>query len=109
MQELILKFLTENPDALIPIISEYANKYKGVLYALCSELFSVYKDFVNNDEYFKIAAEKSFKDYASLVNAGFTTEQAMDIILREKNQSSRNIAKSINSLTATLQKAQKNM
>ena len=69
------------------------------MYALCSELFTVYKDFVNNDEYFKTIAEKSFKEYAYLVRAGFTAEQAMDIILREKNQSYHNIAKSINSLT----------
>ena len=109
MQELILKLLAENPDALTPIISEYANKYKGILYALCSELFTVYKDFVNNAEYFETIAEKSFREYASLMNAGFTAEQAMDIILREKNHSYRNIAKSINSLTETLQKTTKNM
>ena len=92
MSEMILKLLKENPEMVMPVIKEMINKYKPLVYELGNELLNVYKDYANNDEYFKTAAQVNYKMYKELVDAGFTDEQAFTLILDRNTRMEKHMA-----------------
>lgn len=49
------------PEMLVPVIKEYINKYKPVVYDLLQEIVEVYKDYSNNTEYPAIVAKTKKK------------------------------------------------
>lgn len=65
-------------------ISSLFESYKPIIYTVCKEFFDLYKDLVNNDEYYDVLALGDWKRYSALHKAGFTEEQAMQIIITEK-------------------------
>lgn len=57
----ILELLMSKPEMLVPVIKEYINKYKPVVYDLLQEIVEVYKDYSNNTEYPAIVAKTKKK------------------------------------------------
>lgn len=53
----ILELLMSKPEMLAPVIKEYINKYKPMVYDLAQEVVEVYKDYSNNTEYPTIVAK----------------------------------------------------
>ena len=96
MEEL-LKQLLATPEGISVIIAQY----KPMAYAICKELFDIYKDLVNNDEWFVVNAKYDKKRFDALVNEGFTEEQAMQIIIT-KMQEFKNSAKKTSSASVKL-------
>ena len=47
----ILELLGSNPELIVPVVKEYINKYKPVVYDLAQELVEIYKDYSNKTEY----------------------------------------------------------
>ncbi len=99
-KELISAFkeVFENPNfaASIPVVFE---TYKPLLYSVCSEVFNIYKDYVNNDEVYDVWSNKLWNTYDALVNKGFTKTQAFQILLNDitnTNNIVRNMSSSIN-------------
>lgn len=80
----ILDLLLKDPDASKVIVSSAIERYKPLLYSICGELFGIYKDLVNNDEYYNTMALYDKKKLDALVNVGFSRDEAMDIIIVEK-------------------------
>lgn len=76
MEEL-LKGLLSSPEGVKAIVQQY----KPLLYSVCGELFGMYKDLVDNDEYYEVNAANKRRQFNALIKQGFTEEQAMEIVL----------------------------
>lgn len=96
--ELILKLLGENPNMLVPIAKEYIEKYKPIVYGLAQELVEVYKDYSNNTEYPATVAKVKKNMYDAYVNAGFTEDQALALMINDNIQ----LMKSIKQVTGSV-------
>ena len=110
MMELIKFFLTEKrdgesiEDTILRVIQENVSKYKPLIYNVLLEGFNVYKDFTGNDEYFEQRAKGKWGMFDSYVKAGFTREEAMQIMLNSKGLQGE-VVGAINSITSGMAKA----
>lgn len=80
--EKLIKALMKHPELASEIINSLVQKYKPAMYATGSELLNIYKDLVNNDEYFETVAGFQKKIYDAYVSAGFSETQAMTLLLQ---------------------------
>ena len=80
----LLKAILTSPDAL----AESMEQYKPIVYAICNQIFSFYRDFVNNDEYYKCNALNNWKTYKAHIDAGFSEEQAFLLMIRNAETAS---------------------
>lgn len=90
--------LLKNPEEIKALITLAVSVLKPVLYHGCSEGMAMYKDYVANDEWKALVAENKFKIYQSYINAGFTEEQAMSLLLTETHEAvmrAHNMTKSV--------------
>lgn len=94
----ILELLMSKPEMLAPIIKEYINKYKPMVYDLAQEVVEVYKDYSNNTEYPTIVAKTKKNMYDAYVSVGFTEDQALALMINDNIQLMKNI-KQISSST----------
>lgn len=81
MNTKMLDAVLENPEIAKVMMKEVVAQYKPLLYSVLGELFEVYKDYANNTEYFKTSAKVRRNQFEALINAGFTEEQAMVIMI----------------------------
>ena len=91
--EKILEFLMENPDVVMPVVKEYINKYKPVVYELAQEVVEICKDYSNNTEYPAVVAKTKKNMYDAYVNVGFTEDQALALMIHDNIQLMKNIKK----------------
>ena len=105
--EEILKAILNSPEGANTLIAELVKQYKPVAYAVLSELFGVYKDWVNNQDYFETEAKFTWNRFKALTNCGFTQDQAMAIILKEDRQFEQQIAKNTASVAKSTEKISK--
>lgn len=94
----ILELLMSKPEMLVPIIKEYINKYKPMVYDLAQEAVEVYKDYSNNTEYPAIVSKTKKNMYDAYVSVGFTEEQALALMINDNIQLMKNM-KQISSTT----------
>lgn len=80
----LLNAILTSPDAL----AESMEQYKPIIYAICNQVLSVYRDFVNNDEYYKCNALNNWKTYKAHIDAGFSEEQAFLLMIRNAETAS---------------------
>lgn len=80
MEEL-LKALLSSPEGISAIVSQY----KPLFYAVCKEIWSIYKDLVNNEEYYAVSAQAKKKSFDALVNVGFSESQALALMINDVN------------------------
>lgn len=100
----LLELLTASPEIANGIITGAVEKYKPILYMVLRECFNVYKDLVNNDEYFAVSAKYDRKKFDALLNEGFTEDQALSIMLYEAKQLKESARKSSGSSSVKLNK-----
>lgn len=81
MEEL-LKALLSSPEGISAVVSQY----KPLLYAVCKEIWSMYKDLVNNEEYYAVSAQAKKKSFDALVNVGFSESQALALMINDVNK-----------------------
>ena len=105
--EEILKAILNSPEEANAIFAELVKQYKPVAYAVLGELFGVYKDWVNNQDYFGTEAKFTWNRFKALTNCGFTQDQAMAIILKEDRQFEQQIAKNTASVAKSTEKISK--
>ena len=94
----ILELLMSKPEMLAPIIKEYINKYKPMVYDLAQEAVEIYKDYSNNTEYPTVVAKTKKNMYDAYVSVGFTEDQALALMINDNIQLMKNI-KQISSST----------
>lgn len=83
---------------LAPVIKEYINKYKPMVYDLAQEVVEVYKDYSNNTEYPTIVAKTKKNMYDAYVSVGFTEDQALALMINGNIQLMKNIKQISNSV-----------
>ena len=76
-----LSFLLNNKELSEEAIAALVGKLKPLLYSVAQEGFNVYKDVVDNDEYFRKMAQMKKKTYDAYCQEGFSPEQAMVLLL----------------------------
>ncbi|WP_304576905.1 hypothetical protein [Romboutsia ilealis] len=86
------------PEILVPVIKEYINKYKPMVYDLAQEAVEIYKDYSNNTEYPTVVAKTKKNMYDAYVSVGFTEDQALALMINDNIQLMKNI-KQISSST----------
>ena len=77
----LLPLLMGDPESQETAVKDLVAKYKPIIYTVVNEVFGVYKDLVTNEEWFAQTAQMKWKTYKALVDAGFTSEQAMAFML----------------------------
>ena len=86
------------PEMFVPVIKEYINKYKPMVYDLAQEVVEIYKDYSNNTEYPTVLAKTKKNMYDAYVSVGFTEDQALALMINDNIQLMKNI-KQISSST----------
>lgn len=94
----ILELLMSKPEMFVPVIKEYINKYKPMVYDLAQEVVEIYKDYSNNTEYPTVVAKTKKNMYDAYVSVGFTEDQALALMINDNIQLMKNI-KQISSST----------
>ena len=77
----LLELILSNPDLANTTVNTLFEKYKPLIYSVARQLLEVYEDFVNNDEFYSVAALANWKRFNSLTRVGFTEDQAMSIMM----------------------------
>lgn len=98
--EEILKVLMENPESVGVIVKTYITKYKEPMYDILKELMVIMKDYSKNTEYPAICAKIKKNTYDAYVNAGFTEDQALALMINDNIRLMENIKKSSNRVSA---------
>lgn len=94
----ILELLMSKPEMFVPVIKEYINKYKPMVYDLAREVVEIYKDYSNNTEYPTVVAKTKKNMYDAYVSVGFTEDQALALMINDNIQLMKDI-KQISSST----------
>lgn len=89
----LLETLLSSPETSSALIGTIVDQYKPFVYAVAKEGLKVYKDFANNKEYFETKAIAKKNEFDAYVNAGFTEEQAMSMLLTAMHQQQEMIQK----------------
>lgn len=92
--ETILRLLMENPENLGEVVKSYIVKYKEPVYDVLKELMVIAKDYSENTEYPAICAKIKKNTYDAYVNAGFTEDQALALMINDNIRLMENIKKS---------------
>lgn len=94
----ILELLGSNPELIVPVVKEYINKYKTVVYDLAQEVVEIYKDYSNNTEYPAVVARTKKNMYDAYVSVGFTEDQALALMINDNIQLMKNVKQMSNSV-----------
>ena len=94
----ILELLMSKPEMFVPVIKEYINKYKPMVYDLAQEVVEVYKDYSNNTEYPTVVAKTKKNMYDAYVSVGFTEDQALALMINDNIQLMKNVKQMSNSV-----------
>lgn len=94
----ILELLMSKPEMFVPVIKEYINKYKPMVYDLAQEVVEIYKDYSNNTEYPTVVAKTKKNMYDAYVSVGFTEDQALALMINDNIQLMKNIKQISNSV-----------
>jgi len=96
----VINSLMENPKEAEELLKCIIKEYKPLLYTVCNEILEIYKDFAENIDYPATVAKSRMNMYKAYVDAGFSDNQAMALLLQDIKmlkdnikQSSKNINK----------------
>ncbi|GLB26515.1 hypothetical protein LXJ15735_27560 [Lacrimispora xylanolytica] len=87
----ILELLMSNPDLIMPVVKEYIEKYKPMVYSLVQEMVEVYKDYSNNTDFPAVVAKTKKNMYDAYVGVGFTEDQSLALMINDNIQLMKNI------------------
>ena len=103
----LLGLATSNPEMIPTVVHILIEKYKPIVYGVMNELLVILEDYANNKKIQEINATADRNKYNAYVSAGFTEDQAFDLLMRDAHQSNK-LAKEISKLTQQIMVATKN-
>lgn len=77
-----MEIIKTNPELIPVIVKTAVEKYKPIVYACLGELVGIYKDYVNNTEYFALCAQEKKNIYDAYIKVGFSDEQAFAFMMK---------------------------
>lgn len=84
MKELMkLIEMLKNPKELNEFLTMIVETAKPILYHAGAEYAGIYKDYVNNEEWRNLRAKEKYLIFKAYMDAGFTEDQAMSLLLTE--------------------------
>lgn len=86
MTEKLVNTILKDPELGTELLKKLVEKYKPMAYEMCGLVFDVYKDFSKNEEYPAVVAKIQRNKYEAYINAGFTSDQAMALLLSDNIQ-----------------------
>lgn len=89
-EELIKTFI-ENPEVGLAVVKTLVDKYKPTVYEVGNMIMEVYKDFANNTEYPATVAKVKKNMYDAYIEAGFSEDQALALMINDNIQLMNNI------------------
>lgn len=72
-------------DSLIMLVQKF-DEIKPVFYDLGGKVLDVMKDLTNNKDYFDTLAKYDYEYFDSLINFGFTREEAIRLVISNKQK-----------------------
>lgn len=90
MNELITTFM-ESPESGFALLKATVENYKPMVYELGNIVLDIYKDFSDNQEYFKTVAKVKKNMYDAYVAVGFNEDQALALMINDNIQLMENI------------------
>lgn len=89
----IIEAFMEDPEAGFTLLKLLIEKYKPMAYEIGNIFVDIYKDFANNTEYPAVVAKAKKNMYDAYVNAGFTEDQALALMIDDNIKLMDNIKK----------------
>lgn len=105
--ESLLGLAMSNPEMIPTVVHILIEKYKPIVYGVLEELLVILEDYANNKKIQEINATADRNKYDAYVSAGFTEDQAFDLLMRDIHQSNK-LAIEISKLTQQIMMATKN-
>ena len=92
MDKIIDAFM-EKPETGFALLKVLIEKYKPMAYEIGNIFVDIYKDFANNTEYPAVVAKVKKNMYDAYVEAGFTEDQALALMINDNIKLMDNIKK----------------
>lgn len=89
----IIEAFMEDPETGFTLLKLLIEKYKPMAYEIGNIFVDIYKDFANNTEYPAVVAKAKKNMYDAYVNAGFTEDQALALMIDDNIRLMDNIKK----------------
>lgn len=89
----IIEAFMEDPETGFTLLKLLIEKYKPMAYEIENIFVNIYKDFANNTEYPAVVAKAKKNMYDAYVNAGFTEDQALALMIDDNIRLMDNIKK----------------
>lgn len=85
MEKLIEAFM-ESPEVGFVLLKTMIEKYKPMAYEVANIIEDIYRDYSNNTEHPALVAKVKKNMYDAYVDAGFTEDQAMALMINDNIQ-----------------------
>lgn len=85
MEKLIEAFM-ESPEVGFVLLKTMIEKYKPMAYEVANIIEDIYRDYSNNTEHPALVAKVKKNMYDAYVNAGFTEDQALALMINDNIQ-----------------------
>lgn len=85
MEKLIEAFM-ESPEVGFVLHKTMIEKYKPMAYEVANIIEDIYRDYSNNTEHPALVAKVKKNMYDAYVNAGFTEDQALALMINDNIQ-----------------------
>ena len=85
MVKLIEAFM-ESPEVGFVLLKTMIEKYKPMAYEVANIIEDIYRDYSNNTEHPALVAKVKKNMYDAYVNAGFTEDQALALMINDNIQ-----------------------
>lgn len=89
----IIEAFMEDPETGFTLLKLLIEKYKPMAYEIGNIFVDIYKDFANNTEYPAVVAKAKKNMYDAYVEAGFTEDQALALMINDNIKLMDNIKK----------------
>ena len=93
MEKIIETFL-QSPEAGFVLLKALIRKYKPMVYEVCDVLMDFYRDYASNEELPKLQAKIQKSKYDAYIEAGFSEDQALALMIDDNIQLMDTILKS---------------
>lgn len=82
----ILELVMSNPELIAPTVRACIEKYKPMVYELLQEIVEIYRDYSKNTDHPSVVAKVKRNMYEAYLEAGFTEDQAMTLMVNDNSQ-----------------------